>query len=286
MKQLLRVATYPAVMAGSVAAAVILLRHGVMPVVAILTVPPIAAAIIIGLEWLIPFRREWNRDQNDFRTDCVHIVLSAWAVESLPLVVNGALVAGALAIAGALGRPPWPVEWPFALQVALALVASELFHYTIHRALHRFAPLWKLHAVHHSARRLYWLNATRVHPFEGLFHIATGATALVLAGVPADVLTVHTVFLAVARVFQHSNLDLLHGPLNWIFSTNEVHRFHHSTEREEVEANFGTVVLVWDWVFGTRRATPPGGGPAEIGGPSLPPGWWGQVSSPFRGRRA
>jgi len=282
MTRALQLATFPLIMVASVWSAVAMLAHGLAPLVIILTVPPVAGAIIIVLEWVIPFRREWLHDHHDFRTDCVHIVLSAWAVESLPLVVNGVLVAGAAAVAGGLGRAPWPVEWPLGVQVVLALVASELFHYTIHRCLHRFGPLWKLHAVHHSSERLYWLNATRVHPLEGLFHIATGATALVIAGVPTTVLTIHTVFLAVARVFQHSNLDLRMGPLNWIFSTPNVHRFHHSTVRAEVEANYGTVLLVWDWVFGTRRATPDDGAPAQIGGPKLPTGWWGQVTSPFR----
>lgn len=282
MKRALQLATFPLVMAASVLVAAAMLARGASPLLVIVTVPPAAGAIIIALEWVIPFRREWLRDHGDFRTDCVHIVLSAWAVESLPLVVNGALVAAAAAVAGGLGRAPWPVEWPIGVQVALALVVSELFHYAIHRALHRFGPLWRLHAVHHSSTRLYWLNATRVHPLEGLFHIATGATALVIVGVPADVLTIHTVFLAVARVFQHANLDLRLGPLNWLFSTPEVHRFHHSTVRAEVEANYGTALLVWDWVFGTRRATPAGGAPAQIGGPTMPPGWWAQVSAPFR----
>ena len=273
-------------MTAAMVGTVMMLDRGLPALVVIVTVPPAAAAIIIALEWVIPFRREWNRDHQDFRTDCVHIALSAWAVESVPLVINGVLVAGAIAISNTLGRPPWPVEWPVGVQVMLALVVSELFHYAVHRSLHRFAPLWKLHSVHHSARRLYWLNATRVHPLEGLLHISTGATMLVLLGVPAYVLTIHTVFLAIARVFQHANLDLRLGPLNWIFSTPEVHRFHHSTARSEVEANYGTVLLVWDWICGTRRATPAGEGPAQIGGPSLPPGWWAQVSSPFRRPRA
>lgn len=285
MIRALQLATYPVVMIASVAAAAIMLAHGHAPVLVILTIPPLAAAIIIALEWVIPFRRAWNRDHHDFVADCVHLVLSARAVESLPLVVNGALVAAASSLAATLGRAPWPTTAPLALQVALALVVSELFHYGIHRALHTFAPLWKLHAVHHSATRMYWLNATRVHPLESFFHIATGATVLVVVGVPTDVLTVHTVCLVVASLFQHANLDLRHGPLNWLLSTSEVHRYHHSTDRREAEANYGAVLLIWDWVFRTHRTTPTGGAPDRLGGPVLPTDWWGQVRSPFRRAR-
>lgn len=285
MNAILRVATFPILVVGSVVAAWAMLRTGTSPFVVIVVVSPLAAALVIALERMIPFRAEWNADKGDFRTDCTHLVLSAWAVESVPAVAHGTLVVGATKLAGLVGRTPWPIEWSLWAQLALALVVSELFHYTVHRALHTFGPLWRLHAVHHSSQRLYWLNATRVHPFEGLIHIATGATALVLLGVPADVLTVHAVFLGVARLFQHANLDVRLGPLNLIFSATEVHRFHHSTDRAETDANYGTALLVWDWILGTRRAVPRASAPTTIGGPRLPQSWLGQVLWSFRSRR-
>jgi len=278
----LRWLAFPVILGGAVVAAVLMLDAGVSPLTVVITIAPVAAGLVIVLERVIPFRREWNVSRGDFRTDCLHLVLSAWVVESVPAIAHGALVVGAATLAGALGRAPWPIAWPTAAQVALALVVSELFHYSVHRALHRFGPLWRLHAIHHSSERLYWLNATRVHPLEGLLHIATGATAMVLLGVPARVLAIHAVILGVARVFQHANVDVRIGPLNLIVSSTEVHRFHHSTERAEVEANYGTVLLVWDWILGTRRAVPPASGPVRIGGPKLPAGWLGQVLWSFR----
>jgi sterol desaturase/sphingolipid hydroxylase (fatty acid hydroxylase superfamily) len=279
----LRMLAFPVILGGATVAAAAMLAAGVSPFVAIITATPAAGLLIIALEWVIPFRREWLRDHDgDFKTDCVHIVLSAWAVESLPTLLHGALIAGAATVAGAVGRAPWPIEWPIAAQLVLALCVSELCHYTVHRALHRFAPLWRLHAVHHSSRRLYWLNATRVHPLEGLLHIAAGATVLVLIGVPAPVLALHAVFIGVVRLFQHANLDVRLGPLNLIFSSTEVHRFHHSTDRADTDANYGSVLLLWDWIFGTRRAVPYAAAPSEIGGPALPRSWWGQITWSFR----
>jgi len=282
MKAVLRVTAFPLILAASVAVAWWLLGAGVSPLAVIVTVSPVAAAFVIALEWTIPFRREWLRDQGDLRTDCIHLVVSAWVVESLPALGHGALIAGAIAVSGAVGRPPWPTEAPVWAQLGLALLVSELIHYTLHRALHAFDPMWRLHAVHHSAPRLYWLNATRVHPLEGLLHIATGATVLVVAGVPSEVLTLHAVWLGIGRLFQHANIDVRLGVLNLVFSGTEVHRFHHSIERGEADANYGNNLLVWDWVFGTRRAVPHASAPAQIGGPRLPAGWWGQVTSPFR----
>jgi len=55
----------------------------------------------------------------------------------------------------------------------------------------------------------------------------------------------------VSNIFQHANIKLKYGILNYIFSTNELHRWHHSTELKEANNNYGAVLVVWDLVFGT-----------------------------------
>jgi hypothetical protein len=85
--------------------------------------------------------------------------------------------------------------------------------------------------------------------------------------------------------FQHANIRLILGPLNWVFSTNELHRWQHADRPEEANRNYGGVLVIWDLVFGTylRR---PGARPLRYG---LFPGneryprasWWRQISVPF-----
>jgi sterol desaturase/sphingolipid hydroxylase (fatty acid hydroxylase superfamily) len=50
---------------------------------------------------------------------------------------------------------------------------------------------------------------------------------------------------------QHCNLDLRSGVLDHVFSTPDLHRWHHSTVYEEGDTNYGAVTSVWDKVFGT-----------------------------------
>jgi hypothetical protein len=64
-------------------------------------------------------------------------------------------------LARELGGTLWPLGWPALAQLALALVLAELGHYTFHRISHEWSWVWPLHAPHHSAPRLCWLNATR-----------------------------------------------------------------------------------------------------------------------------
>ena len=51
-------------------------------------------------------------------------------------------------------------------QLPLALVVAELVEYSFHRLMHEVPWLWRFHATHHSAPRLYWLNAARFHPID------------------------------------------------------------------------------------------------------------------------
>src|SRR6185295_8636394 len=92
---------------------------------------------------------------------------------SKPLAAELAKTCAALACAGsalrlstALGTPPWPTSWPLIAQLVPALIIAELGVYVVHRIQHRGGLLWRLHAVHHSVPRMYWLNNGRNHPLD------------------------------------------------------------------------------------------------------------------------
>lgn len=89
----------------------------------------------------------------------------------------------------------------------------------------------------------------------------------------------------VADAFQHANIAIRLGPLSWIFSVGDLHRWHHSRERRESDTNYGNVYIFWDVVFGTRYLpkdrTPPGD--VGFGGmDTFPTGFFAQLLSPFR----
>jgi len=56
--------------------------------------------------------------------------------------------------------------------------------------------------------------------------------------------------VAIGR-FQHGNLALTLGPLNYLFSAPAPHRWHHARDPRIAACNFGGDVLVWDLLFGT-----------------------------------
>ena len=71
-------------------------------------------------------------------------------------------------------------------------------------------------------------------------------------GTSKDVLALTAVAVVVADAFQHANIAIRLGPLSWIYSIGNLHRWHHSRDRHEDDANYGNVYIFWDVVFGTR----------------------------------
>lgn len=67
-----------------------------------------------------------------------------------------------------------------------------------------------------------------------------------------EVLSLYFVWYAVNGFFQHSNVNVRLGWLNYVVSGPELHRWHHSMLKEESNHNYGNHLIVWDVVFGSR----------------------------------
>jgi ornithine lipid hydroxylase len=250
-----------------------------------------ALLTVIAFERILPEDAAGNRARaGDWKVDAVSFA-GVMAVVNPMLELGGPLlIAGLVAELGLIGSLGlFPVEWPFALQVALAALLAEFGGYWMHRLAHESPLLWRFHASHHSSERIYWLNGYRVHPLNAVWHHLAGVFIVKLAGAGAEVVTVYLAIAGVLSAFQHANIRLILGPLNWVFSTNELHRWHHADRPEEANRNYGGVLVIWDLVLGTylRR---PGGKPQRYG---LFPGneryprasWWRQIAVPFAWRQ-
>ena len=247
---------------------------------------PIFVLLIAVLERVMPFAPEWNVNRGDLRTDLAHVVGSTYTAQPMAIaVVTAACAPTAASLSGWLGASPWPSHWPQVLQVLLALLVSELGMYWLHRLQHEVPWLWPMHAVHHSAPRLCWLNSARFHPVDIVLVVVVGLPPTLIWGCPPEVLALASLLAGVHGAFQHANIDLKLGPLNWVFSMAELHRFHHSTELRESNANYGGTLIFWDILFGTRfmpRRLPKLEVGVAPGTPPVPEGYGGQLLYPLR----
>ena len=176
----------------------------------------------------------------------------------------------------------WPSEWPYLAQVFLAGLPLDLSLYAVHRLSHRYGFLWRLHSIHHAARRLYWLNGERRHPLHAALMAGPGLLILGLLGTPAEVVGGWFAILAVHLAFQHANLDYRVGPLRHLLGVAELHRWHHRERFEEAQVNFGEFWLVWDRCFGTFYQPRSSLGSIGIEGDPVPNRYDEQLVYPFR----
>src|SRR5581483_132952 len=161
------------------------------------------AAIAVG-ERLRPYEETWLRSHDDVLTDSLHALLSDIASKrTVDAMVRGTSVAMAGALGRWIGFGIWPASWPLVAQLALALSIAEFFQYWLHRYEHEGESLWRFHATHHSAPRLYWLNAARLHPVDTVLLYLTGYVPLAVLGCPEVVIALFAVFDAVFGVVQH-----------------------------------------------------------------------------------
>ena len=245
-------------------------------------------SVLIGILGVVlhesfnPIRNEWRPEPKDLIPDGMFLIIVQLGI---PALLKLLLPAAIIAIAGSSvfsSFDYWPHHWPLLAQIALMLLVAEFFRYWIHRLMHEFGPLWKLHAVHHASDKLYTINVGRFHPLDKAIQFLGDSLPFLLLGVQPEVFAAYFVFYAVNGFYQHSNADIRLGFLNWIVAGPELHRWHHSTVIAESNANYGNNLIVWDVIFGTRQL------PKErtvsevgIGNKKWPRGFFSQLIAPL-----
>lgn len=204
-----------------------------------------------GLERSIPYREEWLVNQNDLSADLTSAGVLITVVDPLLKATAPLLV---VALYSNMSLSPIIEDLALWLQVLLVLTLVELGKYWSHRLHHKWGRLWWLHAMHHSSRRLYFLNGLRFHPVNYALNFAIAVLPVMALGVSPEAILGYLAFSQPIVLLQHANIDLRHGWLNWVFSTPEAHRWHHSTKSSEANCNFGNALLIWDHIFGTFKS--------------------------------
>lgn len=227
-----------------------------------------ASLLFVLLERLRPWRRAQRVLRPGWVTDLGYLVLNGhffglWlALATRPFLErvqgwaesNGV---GELVFAGI--AESWN---PFA-QFLVAYVALDFVQWCVHVALHRFAPLWAFHRVHHSVRDMDWAGSFRFHVAETLFYKSAMFLPLVWFGFGSVPLFAVAVVGTVQGHFNHANVDVDIGWLGRIFNNPRMHLWHHHDEAGRGSCNYGISLSVWDWLFGTAYV--PSNPPSRLG---------------------
>jgi sterol desaturase/sphingolipid hydroxylase (fatty acid hydroxylase superfamily) len=272
---------YPATLALAVLAFGLLLGAGAPIALAAYLPVFLVGVLVLLLERSFPEKLLWQPRAADVRADAAFLVLVQVA---LPRAL--AFLTVLLLSTWTYDRVPlslWPHAWPLAVQILAMVLIVDFFRYWLHRASHRFTVLWRLHEVHHSPEILYVLNVGRFHPLEKVLHFAIDTVPFLFLGVTPQVIAGYFLLYSVNGFFQHSNLRLRYGWLNYLVGSAETHRWHHARDPKTAACNFGNTTILWDLLFGTWYL-PANRTADDIGvtDRNYPRGFLQQMRAPFR----
>ncbi|MCX7288269.1 MAG: sterol desaturase family protein [Rhodobacterales bacterium] len=223
------------------------------------------------LAWLFPARVYRNPS---FWLD-VRLFLFNWTI-GLFITLNYVVVATATAwaIGQALGAgEPMPDDRSPMLSALIVFLAADLTMYWYHRLHHDRTSLWAIHALHHSAEEMSPVTAFRHHPIYSVlgglvFSVCVGAVqglavVLVLGSVDTATLAGTNLFSVILNLgtanLRHSHIRLCYPDwLEHVLISPAQHQVHHSVDPRHYNRNYGEVLAVWDWLFGTLYITQPG----------------------------
>lgn len=239
-------------------------------------------------EWLAPRRALRLPRRTRWPANLAIVVLNSVV---LRLVFPAAAVGMAL-FAQANG---WGVLNHFGIPAWAALLAGivllDLAIYMQHVLFHAVPALWRVHRMHHADLDIDVTTGARFHPVEIALSMLIKFAAIAAFGVSPEGVLLFEVLLNATSMFNHGNVRIperVERALRAIVVTPDMHRVHHSTERDETNSNFGFNLSLWDRLFGTYRAQPRSGhermhvGIPEFRAPADCAALPGMLALPFR----
>lgn len=140
--------------------------------------------------------------------------------------------------------------WGHWYGILLAIVLYDFTDYWLHRVAHECNFFWAAHVVHHQSQYFNFSTALRQ---ESLYPIVGCAFFLPMAllGVPPGTYALAGIVVLFYQFWVHTEHI---GKLGWfdlVFTSPSNHRVHHSINPQYIDKNYGSILIIWDRLFGT-----------------------------------
>lgn len=142
-------------------------------------------------------------------------------------------------------------QWPLLLQVLAGYAAFSLATALLHRAYHRYDPLWRwVHQLHHAPQRLDVVGGVVFTPYEVVLNVLLFQGVIVFGLGLNDLAAAIVGYVAVFYgLFQHFNIATPQW-LGYLIQRPESHGVHH---RRGVHAYNYSDFPPWDMLMGSFR---------------------------------
>lgn len=240
-----------------------------------------SALIFIFIEKLFALRKDQPVFRPEWQTDFQHFIVNHMVIGFMLLATN-LLVHKLFGWAADDGIRGWFGALPFWAGLPLIVLVADLVQYWTHRAYHEVPVLWRLHAVHHSAKHMDWMAGSRQHLIEILITRTLVLAPIFLLGFSKEVIDAYIIIVGFQAVFNHANVSVRLGPLRYLIVTPNFHHWHHSQDQEALDKNYAAHYAFLDHLFGTAVKSEKAW-PEQYGvlGDYVPDGFWKQMKFPF-----
>jgi sterol desaturase/sphingolipid hydroxylase (fatty acid hydroxylase superfamily) len=130
-----------------------------------------------------------------------------------------------------------------------ALLAYDFCYYWLHRMGHEVNILWAAHVVHHQSER-YNLSTALRQPWSP-FLVVWVFAPMPLLGYPTAITRKAGQLNLLYQYWIHTDAIRSIGPGEEVLNTPSHHRVHHGSNRGYLDRNHGSILILWDRLFGT-----------------------------------
>jgi sterol desaturase/sphingolipid hydroxylase (fatty acid hydroxylase superfamily) len=131
-----------------------------------------------------------------------------------------------------------------------AVVAWDFIYYWNHRFMHESRFMWAYHVVHHSSERLNLSTALR-QPVAEVLTTPIPYGVLCLFGIDPSLIDTARGINLLYQFWIHTEAVGRLGQAEGVLNTPSHHRVHHGSNRQYLDRNHGSILILWDRLFGT-----------------------------------
>jgi len=136
------------------------------------------------------------------------------------------------------------------LALAAAILGWDFIYYWNHRLMHESRYMWAIHVVHHSSER-YNLSTALRQPVADAFGTFVPYSSLALLGIRPGMIESARGINLLYQYWIHTDVIGRLGPAEGVLNTPSAHRVHHGSNPRYIDRNHGSILIVWDRLFGT-----------------------------------
>lgn len=136
------------------------------------------------------------------------------------------------------------------LALGAAILGWDFVYYWNHRFMHETRFMWAIHVVHHSSEK-YNLSTALRQTWADSLGLFVPYGLLSLLGVRPELIETSRQINLIYQYWIHTDAIRSIGPLEEVLNTASHHRVHHGKNKQYLDRNHGSILIIWDRLFGT-----------------------------------